>query len=364
MPPPSTRPDLTFVFNPLFEYWTALSIIANQAQVRQAFQEHGEKLEQIGLIERMDEHLSRFMRDELVYFFGHAPNQTPLGDEAIATVAFASPSPLAVPDGLHAVEQLAPIPLVAQMVKSVFKQQLPALLAGRSWEETRNDRDFLLHVLDQAAAPDQQLAGRLRECLKFPDETKVRFLMLLRTFYEHVYKPLEEQIALLSGKGAEKYNDYYKQHPDHFLEAYLIGISEDALVRPTRIHISLFDQACSDMHSHVRQDEAHNWIRIGVHLDRFLGGKPQRKQAELFLKLLSDPKRIAIIEALAQRPWYAQELAKKMNLTPAAISYHMSFFYGLDAVRIRKSEQRHYYLLDKEKMRSYFALTEQVLLQD
>lgn len=356
--------NIRFQFNPMFEFEKAASFAANRQQYVQLFKEAGQELESAKIAEEMEAGLSRFLREELAFFFGHPLHQFSLGSGCMVQIALDQPSPPSVPEGLRVLEQTDGNELVAQMVKSALREQFDTYLAGNRWEQVKHDRQRMLQLLNQFAAPAIEIAERLRECLNDPEETKQRFLLLSRRFYETIYYPFEERIRSSIKAGEAKYKQLYEQDPERFLEYCLLKADDPRRKLATNVHISFFDQACCVHDTASAQGETCNWIRLGIHVDRFLGMKPLRKQVDLFLKLLSDPKRTSIVEALAERPCYAQELSKKMNLTPAAISYHMSFFHPLSLVRIQKMEQRHYYLLDKEKVKRLFSLTETALLKE
>jgi len=359
----SSQPfPIVFQFNPLFEFGHAADFVANKEQIRSIFREFGEELAANEWIEQMDSRLSRFLRSELYFFFSHPFKQTSLGTGLLNDLSITQSSPPSVSEALDVLEQYDAVRLAARMVQSALEDVLPVLLSGRKWNDVQQFPQQIEELLRQVPETHLELAERLKECLAHTEETKQRYVSLCRMFYKNIYHPIEEEISSLSKAGAKKYEDLYMQDPFRFAETYLLDTTEEHLQQPCYIHISVFDQACSVRHPFRANGTAHHWIRLGLHLDRLLKHKPKRQQVDLFLKLLSDKKRIILIETLAERPHYHQELAKKLNLTPAAISHHMDFFYSLDLVSVEKKEQRHYYRLDQDKMKTYFAWTQEVLL--
>jgi len=73
-----------------------------------------------------------------------------------------------------------------------------------------------------------------------------------------------------------------------------------------------------------------------------------------FFKVLSDPNRIEILKLLSQRSWFGQELAEQLNITPATISYHMSFLQKIGAVTFNRADNRSYYTLNNSKLIKHF----------
>lgn len=66
--------------------------------------------------------------------------------------------------------------------------------------------------------------------------------------------------------------------------------------------------------------------------------------------MLSDKTRIEILRRLGQKLWYGAELAQTLQLTPAAISYQMSFLFEADLVAVEKQGRRYYYSLNRDHL--------------
>ncbi len=72
-----------------------------------------------------------------------------------------------------------------------------------------------------------------------------------------------------------------------------------------------------------------------------------------FLKALSEPTKLSILQLLRERTMFSRELADALGLTGATISHHMSTLTGLRLVSIAKRGNRVYYELDGETARAY-----------
>lgn len=109
----------------------------------------------------------------------------------------------------------------------------------------------------------------------------------------------------------KKYVNLYEEDRVTFIERFLAMAEEVA----TYVHISYFSQVSSMLIHRSSLGTEEHWILLGIDTDRFLAQKPSREQATYFLKLLADDTRLRIIEALSERSYYANELAKKLDLT-------------------------------------------------
>jgi len=68
------------------------------------------------------------------------------------------------------------------------------------------------------------------------------------------------------------------------------------------------------------------------------------------LKALADPSRMSIVRLLSQRPWYVQELADQLNLTPATLSHHMRILSGALLAGVHMQGRRSYYHLNAQEL--------------
>lgn len=69
------------------------------------------------------------------------------------------------------------------------------------------------------------------------------------------------------------------------------------------------------------------------------------------LKNLSDKTRFHILNLLKDRELYGQEIAEKVGITMATVSYHMNYLLASDLVRLEKVGQKGYYSLKKDTLK-------------
>lgn len=68
-------------------------------------------------------------------------------------------------------------------------------------------------------------------------------------------------------------------------------------------------------------------------------------------KNLSDKTRFHILNLLKDRELYGQEIAEKVGITLATVSYHMNYLLASNLVRLEKVGQKGYYSLKKDTLR-------------
>lgn len=89
----------------------------------------------------------------------------------------------------------------------------------------------------------------------------------------------------------------------------------------------------------------------------------QKHYIAFMLKLLADESKLEILSLLKERKYYGGELAKKLNLTTATISHHMSILVSNGLVTVNKDMNRLYYELNQETIRKLLDNTRELLLK-
>lgn len=81
-------------------------------------------------------------------------------------------------------------------------------------------------------------------------------------------------------------------------------------------------------------------------------------EAELsrIMSVLGDPSRFNIIAYLAKQKSYGRELAKLLNITPGAISQHISILMSTELIKSDNIGNKVYYSLNDEKMQHFIKL--------
>ncbi len=82
------------------------------------------------------------------------------------------------------------------------------------------------------------------------------------------------------------------------------------------------------------------------------------------LSIVGDRVRFEIIEHLVKGPSYGRELTKLLNLTPGAVSRHLSILAGTGLVVANADGKKIYYSLDREHMKEFLSMLNHIFLPD
>ena len=90
-------------------------------------------------------------------------------------------------------------------------------------------------------------------------------------------------------------------------------------------------------------------IKLGVLVDSYEKSENTHKllNASQYLTVIADQTRIQILDYLKESDYYAKELADKLYITPATLSYHLNKLLVCGFVGIRKEGRKYYYYLRK-----------------
>ena len=92
-------------------------------------------------------------------------------------------------------------------------------------------------------------------------------------------------------------------------------------------------------------------------LMNLLKGKKDEEEILLErLKCISDKSKYEILKMLNNEPLYSQQIAQKLNLTTATISYHMNALALNKLVNINKIDNKGYYSINKEEINKICTL--------
>lgn len=285
------------------------------------------------LMERLDEALSPFQRQELAYFYGLSG----LGYLFYKTV-LRNGSESDVPSLIAQLEQAGPAAFLHDMMMSVC----PGIYRDA---DAAGDADVerLSQMLRQASFQDEERRQRALEAAAYPEEVHGRFVFFLKQFYRSGYSGLQQWIGELLSPVLAAYRKEYDEAPERFTRQYL-NTPYQELSGSTVVHVSLFKQV--GWHTYrLEEPGLPQWFILGIHGTHAPGDIAGPEQLTLFFKALSDPKRIEIVRLLSERPYYGQELAEKLNVTAATISYHMTFLLNQNMVVYERMDNRFYYSL-------------------
>lgn len=236
--------------------------------------------------------------------------------------------------------------LIFNIVKSVCKNIMPKE-NSKEYEELSHNIDKMLELVDNTEFQDNLRRERVIESIKNPEETKQRLYYIMNQFYSRSFITIEKNILNIIITQMEKYKILFQSNPDKFIEQYLNLVPSEGL-EPI-ICLSFF-KYISWHHYSIYANGTIDWFVLGIYTDLLFNENFCFERYSNYFKALSDPNRIAILKLLSQRPWYGQELAEKLKLTPATISYHMAFLQKVGVIAFQKTDNRSYYCLNHNNL--------------
>ena len=209
--------------------------------------------------------------------------------------------------------------------------------------------------------PQNEAGNRVKEAQLDLPETQLRFRYVVGEFLHRCYLPVEDALREMSRESVEAMTTQFWSEQEMFYAQFLK--MESASFKPdVVVHMSpLTEVGCQVWLT--PSDSQCDYVRIGTRTPELIVHHNDRKVVDSFRKVLSDKQRMTIMELLAGRPWYGQELAQQLGISAASISHHMSLLLDLNLVQIERSEHRVYYKLQRRRLKQLFEMLQRSLLE-
>ena len=94
---------------------------------------------------------------------------------------------------------------------------------------------------------------------------------------------------------------------------------------------------------------------IGSTFKRYVEEEEDKRDIDKHLmiyKVLSDRTRFDIIKMLLEKESYGQEIAQRLGITTATVSYHIEFLFAASLIRLERKSRRIYYSVNTEQIKS------------
>lgn len=343
-----------FCVHPPMEFLYAMYSVAKEDELNKVFDELNivPEKEFKYLIHNIRNKLSKYLQGELKFFF----QMTETIGHIFPNFIMDNPEVIDVKQLISIVEQSDEKLILFYLVKSVLIDNSIENNEELDWSRAKDDINEMLNLVKYTIIKNSDIKENLIECLENPTETKQRYCILINGFYEKAFLPVEKNILIKLEAIRENYEKSFEENPEEFFKRYF---KMDML--PCFIHLSFFKHiGWFSYRTEVKN--AKDWIILGAYSDRVFGENAVKEKVNKLFKLLSDKRRVKIIELMSKRPWYGNELAEFLKLTPATVSYHIGFLIELDIVTFQRDEGRLYYSLNKEKTEELFDDAKKFLL--
>lgn len=358
------RSNIKFTYNEALEMILSMGMIACESQLVAMAKDYKIELVPAALSIHKDarERLSPHANRELQFFFGYNFFHKALDFPFYESICSYT-EPLAAEAWIDIFETSSIDKVLSDMVYGVYYDKFEELLAGNDWEVVKKDISLMAELVSGTEPQPEVIEAHkpLLECLAYPEDTKLRYMQLIRQYYKDVFLPCKEQLRKESELAVHRYEELFIDNPERFIQDFIKN--EPAMYDITTFfHVSFISQV-GNQHFYVnREGDPAGWVAFGLRNDQVFGPAAEREKTELFLKAFSDKRRLDFLLLLRQRPHYGQEIAAALGITPAAVTYHGNFLFFLDLIEIKREDHRLYYHLQMDKLQELLAITTRVML--
>lgn len=215
----------------------------------------------------------------------------------------------------------------------------------------------------------------------FSVDSKLKFILLYYNFDEYfneVYEITCKIIEILKEKEEDLQkiaNDYqkvmmqeYEKYGDKLLENYDIKLSieKDLIIRPFAIRSNVLAFKPINISSDGEDSKFQN-AYIGIHVkslfDMIRVYFINDERIISTLKALGDKSKFDILKSLRDNQMYGVEIAKKLNITTATVSHHMSNLYNLSLINFSADNNKINYILNKSAIEELIRALENIFLK-
>lgn len=345
-----------------FEFYYALVCIGAEDELMEELEEEGIKLEDryISIREDLKSNMSMYIKQELRYFFDKEINPIMgIGEILLWGFIINNPEINEVSKLIDYIEGCSIEEFFSNLVSFVFYENAnKRIKEERDWDKIKSDINLMINEINNLEFKQGNRKTKIVESLENPEETRQRYCLLLRQFYERAYKNLEQKILNISLSYMEAYDGILRKNPSKFIREYFkkdIGVFAENV----NIHLSYVWYYGSE---YWATGEELEWLSLGCKTMEFICEEPKTDRVLSFLKKVSDRKRIEIIELLSQRDCYVNEIAEELKISAATASYHLATLQDFGVVDFERVNHKFYYHLNKEKLRQLFKEVMDVLI--
>jgi DNA-binding transcriptional ArsR family regulator len=309
--------------------------------------------EVLNYIENMEEKLSKFQQSELQYFFDYDVSTfNGVGNIIFWAILRSYPQIYSVQEIINTIKQLEDFELASYIVKPILEQNSNKPIEKIcDWEQVQTNLKEMTILVQDANINNESFKEKIIECIGNVQETKERYCLMLKQFYEKAYIQVEELLIKKSIELQEEHKKLFHENPKKF-SSELLKTDYEKITAVYNIHVSFIGYCRIEGWTCNKDDEM--WILLGGFRNRYFGDEYEKEKIQMLFKALSDKNRLDIIDLLGERDWYVYELAEKLGMSAATISYHLGLLYEFNIVKFQRNDHRMYYSLNKVKFKELF----------
>lgn len=227
----------------------------------------------------------------------------------------------------------------------------------RDWSEVKHSVELMKNYIKECQVIDDSTRKNVVKCFEAPRETRKKVITTLRKFYRDAYSKVKNHVERVLAEVQKKYMEQLFLTPTDFVNRYFrneFRVQNGHWPYRMTIHLSLFDPIDLkrlSIHDYMSQE---GYLVLGKEAIQWYNDDNQSRILCQFLKVISDENRLTILKQLSVQPSYGQELAKKLELTPATIKHHLTLLEEMKLITASKSEHKIYYSINHNAIEQGF----------
>lgn len=175
---------------------------------------------------------------------------------------------------------------------------------------------------------------------------KVRICEVLSWFTDRYILPFEQASRQRFEGHLSRYEELYEHDPAQVLDRLSSGNGDMFFSGRNTIWVYPVSFGLQDISVYMPDD---TYFIYSIDLAEKVLGTSVSERTEELIKTLSDPKRLEIMRLLAHDRWYSKQLASRLSLTAATVSYHIDRLFQAGLIKIDKPEGRRFYYTLNER---------------
>ena len=272
------------------------------------------------------------------------------GEEVELAVAFArsrfTPEDITLNSFVRYLEGLS-----EEQVKLIILRSLNARTSNKSCDVLQSiaqDETLFVSFLSEADIP----SSLKWEALAFTKDINANMAAFIKLYKQ--YLPIYKKIITKNKTKIEQFENKIDQGVQQEGVSYIDKIMHGSVSLNTEeVTVGiLFFRSKSVIC--VTREQCDEKIYVFVGMDFEEAVRDELGDSDLALSIfkhLSDKTRFQILNLLKEGDLYGQEIAEKVGITLATVSYHMNFLLAVNLVKLEKIGQKGYYTLRKESLR-------------
>lgn len=207
------------------------------------------------------------------------------------------------------------------------------------------DNFELIEVINKKDVSNQTKCFYMR-LIQSPKKEMNKFIEMMQIFIP-IYEALKNELIDDFHAFVKWLDPIIQENPIAFIDEHIEFLNVEQYDN-IMINYSLI----SLVSTQILDDKGIN-IYLGIMFKKYIDALSQKDDILVYtniFKVLSDPTRFAILSLLAKEELYGQEIAERLNVSTATISYHMDFLFSSQLVTMKRRDRKIYYQVNRDNL--------------